>query len=100
MKVESSQARALTTTREEEDVDDPPKDREHVSTTPTPIRRKPGPASRVKVEPSQARVQTTTREEEDVDDPLSYGISPSKEAKSVKAEVTHELSPLLPPPKI
>ena len=42
----------------------------------TPLRRKRGPASRVKVEPSQAHTPITSREEEDVDDPSSVSPHP------------------------
>merc|ERR1719228_81108 len=70
----------------------------------TPVRRKRGPASRVKVEQEQRLISAAkpSREEEDVDDPLSSfdGVSPPRISKPMKMEEpVRENSPPLPPPK-
>merc|ERR1719427_227603 len=97
--------------REEEDTDDPspvspPRWEEAVKvheerdgdakSDTTPIRRKRGPASRVKVEPR--RVSPPRREEEDADDPSA--VSPPTNFKPKKVEPKIEDSPPLPTPRI
>eukprot|EP00092_Neocalanus_flemingeri_P007412 GFUD01008004.1.p1 GENE.GFUD01008004.1~~GFUD01008004.1.p1 ORF type:complete len:555 (+),score=150.79 GFUD01008004.1:62-1666(+) len=73
----------------------------------TPLRRKRGPASRVKVEPrpaSSPRIYSvsvpvrSTREDEDVDDPGA--VSPPHNSKPPKVEPKAEDSPPLPTPRI
>merc|ERR1719427_2448614 len=62
----------------------------------TPVRRKRGPASRVKVE--SMRVSLPRREEEDADDPSP--VSPPSNLKPPKMEPKIEDSPPLPTPRI
>ena len=65
----------------------------------TPVRRKRGPASRVKVEHRQISLPVSTREDEDVDDP-SPAVSPPQTSKPPKVEPKTEDSPPLPTPRI
>jgi len=65
----------------------------------TPVRRKRGPASRVKVEQRQVSAPTSTREEEEVDDPCN-AVSPPKVTRPPKLEPKREISPTLPTPRI